>query len=81
MASSDVGPCGVPFRYFSRPIPRYRGTVARWHALLRGLATEIHEISGLVLESIEGIIIQLLHRVQHARLDKSTRSLLPLGIY
>ncbi|MEE8315024.1 MAG: hypothetical protein V3W07_02700 [Syntrophobacteria bacterium] len=30
-----------------RPIPRYRGTVARWHAHLRGLATAIHEISGL----------------------------------
>jgi hypothetical protein len=29
------------------PIPRYRGTVARWHAHLRGLATGIHEISGL----------------------------------
>jgi hypothetical protein len=30
------------------PIPRYRGTVARWRAHLRGLATAIHEISGLV---------------------------------
>ena len=29
------------------PIPRYRGTVARWHAHLRGLATAIHKISGL----------------------------------
>ncbi|MEE9528232.1 MAG: hypothetical protein V3W07_11260 [Syntrophobacteria bacterium] len=29
------------------PIPRYRGTVARWQAHLRGLATAIHEISGL----------------------------------
>jgi hypothetical protein len=31
------------------PIPRYRGTVARWHTHLRGLATAIHEISGLGL--------------------------------
>ena len=46
-ASSGVGPCDVPFRYASEPIPRYRGTVARWHAHLRGLATAIHEISGL----------------------------------
>ena len=30
-----------------KPIPRYRGTVARWHAHLRGLATGIHVISGL----------------------------------
>ena len=37
----------VPFRYASDPIPRYRGTVARWHAHLCGLATAIHEISGL----------------------------------
>ena len=29
------------------PIPRYRGTIARWHAHLPGLATAIHEISGL----------------------------------
>jgi len=28
------------------PIPRYRGTVARWHGPLHGLATQIHEISG-----------------------------------
>ena len=47
LASSGVGPCDVPFRYASEPIPRYRGTVARWHAHLRGLATAIHEISGL----------------------------------
>ena len=40
-------PCDVPFRYASEPIPRYRGTVARWHAHLRGLATAIHKISGL----------------------------------
>ena len=46
LASSGVGPCDVPFRYASEPIPRYRGTVARWHAHLRGLATAIHEISG-----------------------------------
>jgi hypothetical protein len=29
------------------PIPRYRGTVARLHAHLRGLATAIHEKSWL----------------------------------
>jgi hypothetical protein len=29
--------------------PAVRGTVARWHAHLRGLATEIHEISGLAV--------------------------------
>ena len=52
LASSGVGPCDVPFRYASEPIPRYRGTVARWHAHLRGLATAIHEISGLKLSSI-----------------------------
>ena len=28
------------------PIPRYRGTVARWQVHLRGLATAIHEIYG-----------------------------------
>ncbi len=32
------------------PIPRYRGTVARWHAHLCGLATAIHETSGLKKE-------------------------------
>ena len=26
LASSGVGPCDVPFRYASEPIPRYRGT-------------------------------------------------------
>ena len=29
LASSAVGPCDVPFRYASGPIPRNRGTVAR----------------------------------------------------
>ncbi len=48
LVSSGVGPCDVPFRYASEPIPRYRGTVARWHAHLRDLATAIHDISGLV---------------------------------
>jgi hypothetical protein len=46
LASSGVGPCDVPFRYASEPIPRDRGTVARWQAHFRGLATAIHEISG-----------------------------------
>ncbi len=30
-----------------KPIPRYRGTVARLHTHLRGLATAVHEISWL----------------------------------
>ena len=47
LASSGVGSCDVPFRYASEPIPRYRGTVTKWHVHLRGLATAIHEISGL----------------------------------
>ena len=58
LASSDVGPCDVPFRYGNQ-----HPAGARWHAHLirarcaplspasgsqfRGLATEIHEISGL----------------------------------
>jgi hypothetical protein len=45
-ASSGVEPYDVPFRYASDPIPRYRGTVARWHSHLNGLVTAIHEISG-----------------------------------
>ena len=49
LVSSGVRPCDVPFRYASEPIPRYRGTIARWHDHLRALATAIHEISGLVL--------------------------------
>jgi hypothetical protein len=40
-------PCDVPLRYASEPIPRCRGTVARWHGHLRGLATAIHKISRL----------------------------------
>ncbi|MDH3556514.1 MAG: hypothetical protein OEV18_15090 [Deltaproteobacteria bacterium] len=44
-------PCDVPFRYASEPIPRSRGTVARWHAHLHGLATAIHEIFGLGLRA------------------------------
>jgi hypothetical protein len=40
-------PCDVPFRYAPGPIPRYRGTVARWRGHLYGLATAIHEIFGL----------------------------------
>jgi hypothetical protein len=47
LASSGVGSCDVPFRYASEPIPRYRGTVARWLAHLHGLATAIDETSGL----------------------------------
>jgi len=40
-------PCDVPIRYASGPIPRYRGTVVRRHINLHGLATVIHETSGL----------------------------------
>ncbi|MEE9526951.1 MAG: hypothetical protein V3W07_04735 [Syntrophobacteria bacterium] len=40
-------------------IPRYRGTVARWHAHLRGLATAIHEISGLSLNENCGLSYKL----------------------
>jgi hypothetical protein len=58
LASSCVGPYNVPLRYASEPIPRYRGTVARWHAHLRGLATATHEISGLrVLTGNASILI------------------------
>jgi hypothetical protein len=46
-ASLGVAPCDVPFRHVPDPIPRYRGTVARWHSHLHGLATAIHETSGL----------------------------------
>jgi hypothetical protein len=47
LASSGVGSCDVPLRYASEPIPRWRGTVARWPAHLHGLATAIHDTSGL----------------------------------
>ena len=46
-------PCDVPFRYGSGPIPRHRGTVARWHAHLHGLATAIHQTSGLSILSFD----------------------------
>ena len=51
-ASSGVGPCDVPFRYASGPIPRYRGMVARWHAHPRGLAIPIRETSGLDIKLV-----------------------------
>jgi hypothetical protein len=35
-------PCDVPFRYGNQ-----HPAVVRWHTHLRGLATAIHEISGL----------------------------------
>ena len=41
-------PCDVLFKYASDPILRYRG-IARWHTLLHGLATAIHETSALEL--------------------------------
>ena len=43
LASSGVGPCDVP----SSTPRNQHPAVARWHAHLRDLATEIHEISGL----------------------------------
>jgi hypothetical protein len=61
LASSVVGPCDVPFGYASEPIPRYRGTVARWDVHLRGLATAIHKISGLANES--GVFLAGLNEV------------------
>jgi hypothetical protein len=42
------------FRYASASIPRWRGTVARWHGHLQGLATAIHEASGLGEEKYNG---------------------------
>ena len=51
LASSGVGPCDVPS---GTPRNQSRGTagrVARWHTHLRGLATAIHEISGLPVRS------------------------------
>ncbi|MDH3897322.1 MAG: hypothetical protein OEV18_08020, partial [Deltaproteobacteria bacterium] len=56
-------PCDVPFRYASEPIPRYRGTVARWRAHLRGLATAIHELSGLALHHNFGHIARKLKHI------------------
>jgi hypothetical protein len=38
-----------------KPIPRYRGRVARWHAHIRGLATAIDKISGLAILRIDTI--------------------------
>jgi hypothetical protein len=61
-ASSGVGTCDVPFRYASE---QSRGTAGRfpgtrrkrlrcaWHAHLLGLATAIHEISGLDTDILE----------------------------
>jgi hypothetical protein len=66
LASSGIGPCDVPFRYVS---DQSRGTAGRlpgtrrkrlrcaWHAHLRGLATEIHEISGLVAVRRESVLL------------------------
>jgi hypothetical protein len=44
------------------PIPRYRGTVARWHNHLHGLATAIHEIFGLsktvlTITGMKGVVV------------------------
>jgi hypothetical protein len=50
LASSGVGPCDVPFRYGNQ-----HPAVARWHAHLRGLATAIHEISGLGFDKTIGL--------------------------
>ncbi len=51
LASSGVGPYDVPFQVRLGTNPAVRGTVARWHVHLRGLATAIHEISGLRQET------------------------------
>ena len=55
LASSGVGPYDVPFMYASEsrgnagrlPGTRRKRLRCAWHAHLRGLATAIHEISGL----------------------------------
>jgi hypothetical protein len=49
LVSLGVGPCNILFQYDSGPIPRYRGTVARWRTHFRGLAPAMHEISELAL--------------------------------
>jgi hypothetical protein len=54
-ASSGVGSCDVQFRYASEPIPRYRGTVARWHAHLHALAMAIHQIYELAKLSFSSV--------------------------
>jgi tetratricopeptide (TPR) repeat protein len=64
-ASSGVGSCDVPFRYASGPIPRYRGTVARWHVHLRGLVTAIHETSGIAIS--QRVIIENTCQVERKR--------------
>ena len=70
-ASSGVGPCDVPFRYASEPIPRYRGTVARWHAHLCGLATATHETSGLAKNRQPPAV--LLHKDKALAIDRLSR--------
>ncbi|MGD8314462.1 MAG: hypothetical protein PVJ11_01570 [Syntrophobacterales bacterium] len=55
LASSSVGSCDVPVRYGNR-----HPAVARWHTHLRGLATAIHEISGLSLAvNISAVALEL----------------------
>jgi hypothetical protein len=40
-------PCEVPFRYASKPIARYRGTVSRWYThLLRARCAPLSPASG-----------------------------------
>ena len=48
--AQDRLPLRRTFQVRLGPIPRYRGTVARWHAHLCGLATATHEISGLIIQ-------------------------------
>ena len=58
-ASSGVAPCDVPFRYASDPTPRgcpvarppRLARMAGRHTHLHGLATGIHETSGLAEET------------------------------
>jgi hypothetical protein len=75
-------PCDVPFRYASAPIPRYRGTVSRWHAHLCGLATAIHEISGLKLSSVITKMqewCQEISGLATVRIDARPRAIIWLG--
>jgi hypothetical protein len=58
LASSGVGPCDVPFRYGNQ-----HPVVTRWYVHLRGLATAIHEISGLVIFGVRWTFFNLISRV------------------
>ena len=56
-----------------QPIPRYRGTVARWHSHLRGLATAIHETSGLN-KVVFSYLLPFNRKTRHAKIGRSRPS-------